>query len=117
MASIWPVSLPQSPLLDGFQDGVGSFLLQSSPDMGPRQLRVRYSSGEVPMAATFLMSPSQYITFVDFYELTLRGGLVRFQWVHPLTGRLIMCRIMSVDSPTAVSHRHIRVPVVMARIT
>ena len=85
MATPWPTTLPQCPVLNGFseqkQPNVASFL----PDVGPPKLRRRSTAAGWATDVAFRMTNAQVLTFNTFYETTLFDGTLPFDWAHPIT--------------------------------
>lgn len=81
----WPATLPQSPLLDGFSDVPQDSVLRS-PMTGLNKQRNRYTAVVSNVTEAYLMTPAQFITFVNFYETTLGNGADDFLKTNPITG-------------------------------
>ncbi len=95
---LWPASLPQRPLADGFAETPPNLLVRSATDIGPAKARRRATAGVTRLRAAFRLSPSQLATFRSFFASDLQGGALSFSWVHPVTGALGSFRI--VPPPT-----------------
>ena len=81
----WPGSLPQSPLIGGYQRQDGDMALRTAMDVGPAKLRKRATA--VPDAVSFsmLMTKSQLTTLETFYENSLNGGTDVVDFTDPIT--------------------------------
>lgn len=81
MAS-WPGTLPQEmrlPISHTQEDAT----LRTKMDAGPKKVRRRYSAVEQPFSQAMLMDGQQYQDLWDFYNNTLAGGSLRFDWENP----------------------------------
>lgn len=49
------------------------------------------------------MTPTQYDIVVSFYDDTLNGGSLPFDWVHPLTGAPVVMKFnLQVEEDLAI---------------
>lgn len=81
----WPGSLPQYVLEQGYSEKLNDQAVESSVDAGPPKVRRRFTKQVRTFAMTVRLSPSQKETFEGFWQDTLLGGTIPFDWVHPLT--------------------------------
>ena len=89
---VWPLSLPQQPLLSGYAESRG-LQIQSTPmDRGPAKRRVRGQRPDV-LALTYLLSATELAAFETFVLTTLRG-VYRFGFPHPRTGDQVEVRVV-----------------------
>lgn len=79
----WPVSLPQSPLLEGFQGEPPDRLLASEVDAGTPKVRQRFSAGHSAIHCQWKMSPAQFNAFRAWLAADLAGGSLTFTWPNP----------------------------------
>jgi len=87
MASqVWPASLPQSPLIQGFEEQPPKTSITTQMDQGPAKKRRRATTNVRPIVAQFIMDKSQVDTFDTFYNDTTAGGSLRFDFKNPRTG-------------------------------
>lgn len=82
--AVWPVTLPQYPLLDGFSYQPPNLLVASESDTGPPMVRRRTTAGHAKVQASWMMTNAQFIIFRAFYETELAGGALPFDMPHPL---------------------------------
>ncbi|QLH37711.1 MAG: hypothetical protein HWD60_00095 [Defluviicoccus sp.] len=45
MSAVWPSSLPQKPLVDGFSETAPNLVVRSPMDVGPAKVRRRATAG------------------------------------------------------------------------
>ncbi len=81
----WPVSLPQRPLANSFQEQAPDLLLRSQMDQGPDKTRQRYTAGVRNMQMQMTLTAAQVETLDNFFINDLSGGAAKFDWVHPRT--------------------------------
>lgn len=78
----WPTSLPQSLNIDGYVEGQESNVVRTSMDVGPDFVRRRYTALKRMAAGSMILTDAQYTTLLTFFNTTLRGGSLAFDW-HP----------------------------------
>ena len=94
----WPASLPQTfPI--GTKEKHQEGRVRSSVDYGPAKLRRRFSAVvktyRIP-AERFLLTDAQKTTYETFFNSTLSGGTLDFDWTNPWPGAgTITFRIVS----------------------
>ena len=81
--AIWPASLPQQPLQDGYQETEPDLLLRSSMDVGPAKVRRRYTAGVKPYKLSFAISSAHKATFQSFYLGSISSGVYPFTFPDP----------------------------------
>lgn len=84
MAATWPVSLPQTPLLEGYSNTPQSSVLRSNMD-GYTKQRNRFTAVLKDVTEFYLLSPAEFTTFVDFFENTLSNGAKEFIKEEPIS--------------------------------
>lgn len=78
----WPLDLPQ--LADLSVEDVDTRLF-SETDVGPAKVRRRYSFVPRVIEARLALTAHQAVEFVTFYNVTLKGGTLTFNWEDPQT--------------------------------
>lgn len=109
MSTIWPVALPQAPLVSGFGEKPPETTIRTQMDTGAAKVRQRTTAGARPMDTVFLMTTAQVATFETFFNTTLSGGSLSFEWTHPRTGTTGTFRIKSTPDykPVGATHWHV----------
>lgn len=97
MPETWPLTLPQSPLISGFELIKRPNTIRSDVDVGRAKVRRRYTKKMEDMQCSFLMTQEQWNIFDAFFETTLNGGVNTFNFTHPWTGETLELR--SADAP------------------
>lgn len=80
----WPLSLPQTPLLEGYSDQPQDSVIRSAMT-GLTKQRNRYTAILYDVEESYLMTPAQFNTFILFYESTLGNGAANFLKMHPVS--------------------------------
>lgn len=93
---VWPQSLPQVLLLDGYQEEPPNLVMRTEMDAGPAKVRRRFTAGERPIIGALHLTKAQVQTLDDFYLITLQGGSVKFDWSHPRTGAAATFRLRKI---------------------
>jgi len=81
----WPVSLPQSPLIQGNNEQAPNNVIRTPMDVGPPKVRRRATAGVRNYTYQFHMTTTQVATLDTFYNDTLSGGSLEFDWTNPRT--------------------------------
>jgi len=82
---VWPVSLPQAPLI-GHVERAPDLVVRTTMDAGPDKVRRRFTAGVRPLTMTMIVDESQFSTLDDFFVTTLAGGVLSFDLTVPSTG-------------------------------
>lgn len=85
MPAIYPSSLPQFVLQEGFGEKLNEQTVESQMDTGAVKVRRRFTKQIRRFNIVQQLDESQLATFEDFWQNTLQGGSLPFDWVHPLT--------------------------------
>lgn len=85
MAVLWPVTLQQKLNQASFQETFGETVLRSDMDIGPSKVRRRNTKGVDTFNATIDLERDLYLTFKNFYTTSLNGGVLSFNFDHPIT--------------------------------
>ena len=100
MAVFWPASLPQVPLLVGYQMQVGMSVLSSDTDRGPPKRRSLSDFTPHPTSLQMIMTRTQWNTFVAWFKQDLANGALSFFLTDPVT--MTLKTFQFVSGPTAV---------------
>lgn len=81
----WPATLPQYVNVSGYQESLPDQTIESAVDAGPPKVRRRFTANYRAITATIWVDGTQRAAFETFFETTLAGGSLAFDWVNPLT--------------------------------
>lgn len=81
----WPSTLPAFVQEGGFQERFQDQTVESQMDTGPAKIRRRFTKPIRFVGINLLMTASQASDFETFWQTTLKGGSLPFEWVHPRT--------------------------------
>lgn len=110
MANInWPPELPQSPLIEGFQESSQNNAIRSVMDQGKAKVRRRTTAAPRNMTYAFIMTEAQVQILDDFYLEDLFSGALPYNFEHPRTQEIRDHRIKSPPSWIPVSYDKYRV--------
>ena len=75
---LWPATLPQSPLIDGYSFTRGETRHLSSMDTGPDKIRPKAEFGIQKVTYPIIINASQKSDLRNFYRVNLRNGEKEF---------------------------------------
>lgn len=116
MAADWPTTLPQSPLIDGYDETPPDLTVRSENATGPAKVRRRATAGVRPVSWNMLLDTTQMTTFDDFFEGTLANGALPFNLKDPRTGLTFEYRIVNKPPYQLESGRLWRVNMQLERL-
>lgn len=98
---VWPGSLPQSALRQSYKEAPADIVKRTPMSKGPAKQRPLLTRGiKPPIPITMEMDAAQIATLKTFYQETLNGGTIPFQWVHPRLQEVRTFRFKKDDSHT-----------------
>lgn len=110
----WPAPLPQAFTLDSYQSARASVVLRSQPEAGPAIVRRRFSAGVVLFSGDMVMSRAQRDAFVTFFDDTVLGGALPFQFpAQDGSDNIWTCRFTAEPQERWISGTHWRVSMAM----
>jgi hypothetical protein len=92
MPASWPSSLPVYVLEQGYAEKLPEQTIETQVDAGIAKVRRRYTAANRMFNITLQLSNAQAETFETFYESTLAGGSLPFDWRHPRYGTAVTFR-------------------------
>lgn len=96
--AVWPVSLPQRPLAQGFSERAPETVIRTPMEAGPPKVRRRFTAGVRQFGLQVRLTPDQVDTLDGFFETTLQGGALPFDWTQPRTGAAVTYRFAEPPS-------------------
>jgi len=78
----WPASLPD-PHIDNYQESRQDQVLRSQMDTGSPKTRRRFTASISNINLKWIMTGTQISTLETFFEYTISGGALSFDWIHP----------------------------------
>ena len=97
--AVWPGTLPQKPLQDGYQEAMRDTVIRTPMDIGPAKQRRRSTSGPRKFMMPLELTGAELAIFDTFYSDTLADGALSFDWVHPRTGAAVSFRCIGGQPP------------------
>jgi hypothetical protein len=94
----WPLSLPQRPLAQGYNEQAPNTVIRTQMEAGPPKVRRRFTAGIRILGLQLQLTAEQVETLDGFHDATLQGGALAFDWVHPRTGLAMTCRFAEPPS-------------------
>lgn len=86
MPAAWPSSLQSVLNADSFTLDIGDTAIRSDMDVGPQKVRRRSTKGIDKVSCTINMVYTLYEDLYYFYDVTTNGGVLSFDFPHPITG-------------------------------
>jgi len=100
---VWPASLPQEPLLQGFGEQVPNTVIRSQMEAGPSKVRRRFTAGVRNIDCQMRLTADQLETLDAFFMTTIAGGALSFDWKHPRNGTAVTFRFIEPPSYSPVA--------------
>jgi len=100
---VWPASLPQEPLAQGFSERAPNTLIRTTMEAGPPKARRRFTAGVRNIECQLRLTPAQTATLDLFFDTTIAGGALSFDWKHPRDGAPATFRFVEPPSYTPVA--------------
>lgn len=85
MSAAWPGGLPQDVLVEGVQETFADTTIRTRVDAGPALIRRRSTAGLVHVRLQIDLSRDQAELLRAFFDQTLAGGALPFDWIHHRT--------------------------------
>lgn len=79
----WPATLPQYPLLDGYNAGTADSLLAWQVDRGPPKVRRKTTANYTPIQCSWKLTGEQKAILQAFVRNDLAGAALPFDWPNP----------------------------------
>jgi len=80
----WP-DLPSDFLADGLSIQPQSNVIRTAMDAGPKKARRRYTARTVHYTGKQRFDNAELIVFKEFYNTVLADGVLRFNFIDPVT--------------------------------
>lgn len=87
---VWPVTLPDKPLYDGYAEQPPDNRLRTQMDVGPPKQRRRATAGVRKIQCQFRLTKAQTEILDNFYDVICASGSLTFDWTHPRTGAAVV---------------------------
>jgi hypothetical protein len=85
--AVWPPSLDHRALqLRTLQGSASDVVVRTAMDVGPPKVRRRITAGVQPWDGELKLTRAELLVFKEFFDDTLAGGALSFEWVDPMTG-------------------------------
>lgn len=81
MAVNWPTTLPQNPA--SWNEQPTPIAVWTEQDSGPSKSRRRFTKSKTTASMTFLLTIEQYLILKQFFNVTLKGGVIGMNFLHP----------------------------------
>lgn len=106
MAETWPASLDQCFLIGGFSQQNRPVVIRSEVDAGPPKVRRRYTKPIRNVTGAIKADKAQTVALNTFFDVTLQGGVKRFQFTNPITDTLEEFRFIDPPVITPLTSNH-----------
>jgi hypothetical protein len=85
VAAQWPITLQQLANQSGFNYEIGNTVIRSENDIGAPKVRRRFTKSVDKMSVTINCTRTQWNTLYNFFDVTLAGGTLPFEFTNPMT--------------------------------
>ena len=114
MAIVYPTSLPEFVLEEGYSEKLNDQTIESQMESGSVKVRRRFTKQIRKFSIVLMLNESQLATFEDFWQNSLNGGSLPFDWLHPLTRQSLTLRFRNpAPSYTPAGGAYMRVSMVL----
>lgn len=100
MAQQWPVQLQNKLNSGNFSEDFGDTTIKSQNDIGLPKVRRRYTKGFNTIRASIFIDREDVQLFKDFYDVTLNGGVLPFEFTDPFSNTLQEFRFDTSNPPS-----------------
>ncbi len=100
---VWPATLPQEPLAQGYAERAPDTVIRTQMEAGPPKVRRRFTAGVRSIECRLRLIPAQVDTLDAFFNTTVAGGALPFDWKHPRTGTAVTFRFVEPPSYAPVA--------------
>jgi hypothetical protein len=103
--ALWPVTLPQVLLVEGFSASPPQNFISTPMEVGPPKRRRRDVAAAYPVVGTIIVDRQQLGILWTFYRSVLKDGSLPFDWVDPMTRNACTYLFKEPFSITALAPR------------
>lgn len=100
----WPAGLPSNLNADDYAEQRLDGVVRTTMDAGPDFIRRRFTATPTRLSGSLVLTKDQVAELELFYETTLRGGSLTFDWAHPRTGAAVVMRFTGRPAYRAFSN-------------
>lgn len=104
---VWDPALPQC-LEYGYSEDLPETTIRTQMEYGPDKVRRRTTVGVGRIRGSVLLTREQAATLATFYDTSIAGGALPFEWVHPRTGATTRFRLVEPPGIAQISPRRWR---------
>lgn len=80
----WPLTVPESPLVDAFGRSPKPNVISFGTEVGPGKVRRRSTARTKVVTARFIFTTAELADFEAFFEDDLEDGALAFDWSDPV---------------------------------
>jgi hypothetical protein len=116
MPEVWPSQFQQLLDRDSFNYKIGPTVLRSDMGIGPAKVRRLVTKSVDTLSCSIVLEFDLYQDFVDFFDITLNGGINTFYFDHPFTGVQEVFRFSEAPNFTPLGGRQFKVKMVWEKL-
>lgn len=113
---VWPVSLPDAPLAEGYQENPVNNNITTQMETGPAKKRRRYTEPIFNFICGLVLTSDEVDILETFYFTTLEGGTLEFDWKHPRTRIAATLRFKTPYTVSAIDPNNFSVNMSLERL-
>ena len=88
MAIAWPSTLQQLLSEANFSYEIADTAIRTDMEIGPQKVRRRFTRPVNSLTGSIYLTMEEFNFFYTFYNTTLNGGVLPFEYYHPITKEL-----------------------------
>lgn len=107
-SAVWPAQLPKAPRVFSYRQTSPRVVVRSQTDAGPAKVRRRTTAGSETCDIELVLTRQQVALLKQFFNVSVAGGSLEFEWKHHQTGNPIAYRFLEPPtfSPNSPRREH-----------
>ena len=103
---IWPLNLPALPIHEDYSGSRQSGVIRDDSYNGKVNSRRRFTATSKYHNVTMVVSKTEYLVFLNFFENSIGHGTLTFEYTNPIfQNGDIVCRIKNDDPPYSIAYQ------------
>jgi hypothetical protein len=109
MAEKWPANLDDCFIIAGYTEQKQPVAIRSEVEAGQPKVRRRFTRGVKFVSAAIKADRDQLNDFYSFFDVDLKGGVLRFEFQSPTSGTVREFRFLDPPVVTPLTDKYFQV--------